>query len=83
MDIVMIKRADLETAIRDAANLGAELALRRAPKDRPSQYNKTDAARELGVSRPTLYAMIKSGDLKLNSCGKIPAEQIESLIQCG
>lgn len=80
MDIIMIHRADLETAIRDAAIRGAELALRKAPKNRPSQYNKTDAARELDVSRPTLYAMIKNGDVKLNKVGKVSAEEIDRLI---
>lgn len=29
-----------------------------------SELNKTDAARQLGVSRPTIYRMIVSGELK-------------------
>lgn len=80
MDIVLIKRADLEAAIRDAAIRGADLAIRRAPKDRPSQYRKIDAAKELGVSRPTLDRMIAAGSVRLNECGRIPAAEIDRVI---
>ena len=80
MDIVLIKREDLEAAIRDAAIRGADLAIRRAPKDRPAQYRKIDAAKELGVSRPTLDRMIAAGSIRLNECGRIPASEIDRVI---
>ena len=83
MDVIMIHRCDLDDAIRHAALMGAEMAIRRMPKDRPSQYNIQDAADELSLHRNTVSKMIKSGDLKLNACGKIPAEQIDKLIRCG
>lgn len=80
MDIVLIKRADLEAAIRDAAIRGADLALRRAPKNRPAQYRKIDAAKELGISRPTLDRMISAGNIRLNECGRVPASEIDRVI---
>ena len=83
MDVVMIYRADLDDAIRQAALMGAEIALRKMPKNRPSQYNIKDAAEELGLHRNTISKMIKSGDIKLNACGKIPVEQIDKLLKSG
>lgn len=80
MDVVMIHRCDLDEAIRNAALMGAEMAIRKMPKDRPSQYSIQDAANELRLHRNTVSKMIKSGEIKLNSCGKIPAEQIEKII---
>jgi len=80
MEVVMIRRDDLDDAIREAALRGAELALRRAPKDRPSQYRKIDAAKELGVSRPTLDKMIRAKNIRLNECGRIPAEEIDRIL---
>ena len=82
MDVIMIHRADLDDVIRQAALMGAEMAIRKMPKDRPQQYNIQDAANELSLHRNTITKMIKSGDLKLNACGKIPAEQIDKLIKC-
>ena len=40
MEVVMMRRDDLNDAIMDAALRAAEIALRRAPKDRPQQYRK-------------------------------------------
>lgn len=76
----MMRRDDLNDAIMEAALRAAEIALRRAPKDRPQQYRKVDAAKELGVSRPTLDRMIAAGNLRLNECGRIPAEEIDRVI---
>ena len=81
MNVVMIQRSDLEDTIRKAAEMGAELALRRMPKSRPEQYNIQDAATELGIHRHTLRRMIDSGTVKLNSCGKISAAEIERIIK--
>jgi predicted DNA-binding protein (UPF0251 family) len=44
------------------------------------QYTKSDAARELGMSRPTLDRMIKAGNIKLNKCGRISGKEVEHLI---
>lgn len=80
MDIVLIKRADLETAIRDAAARAVDIALRRAPRNRPIQYRKIDAAKELGVSSPTLDRMIAAGNIRLNECGRVPASEIDRVV---
>lgn len=83
MEVIMMRRDDFEEAIQEAALRGAELAIRKMPKDRPTQYNIADAANELHLHRNTVTRMIKSGDIKLNSCGKIPVEQIDKLIKSG
>lgn len=80
MDIVLIKKSDLEEAIRDAALRGAEIAIRKMPKDRPAQYTITGAAAALGLSRPTVYRMLKAGDLQLNTAGRIAADDIDRII---
>lgn len=83
MEVVMMRRDDLNEAIREAALRGAEIALKRAPKDRPSQYRNVDAAEELGVSRPTLDRMIRAGNVRLNECGRIPASEIDRVLANG
>ena len=82
MDMTLISKADLESVIREAARLGAEEALRNLPKDRPEHYNYTDAAKALGLSRQTVAKMVKSGRLKLNTFGMIPAEAIDKALKC-
>ena len=37
-----MRRDDFEEAIQEAALRGAELAIRKMPKDRPTQYNRVD-----------------------------------------
>lgn len=83
MEVIMMRRSDFEDAIRDAAQRAADLAVRKMPKDRPTQYNIGEAANELHMHRNTITRMIKSGDIKLNSFGKIPVEQIDKLLKCG
>lgn len=39
---------------------------------RPIHVTKTDAAKMLGISRPTVDTLIKAGMLSLNRLGKIP-----------
>jgi excisionase family DNA binding protein len=80
MDIVLIKKKDLEEIIRDAALRGAEVAIRKMPKKHPRQYTISEAAEEIGVSRPMIYKMIKAGEIKLNSCGRISDTDIDRLI---
>lgn len=79
MEMVLISRADLTSTIHEAALLGATIALRKIPRNRPAQYSISDAAKEIGVSRPTLYKMINSGEIKLNECRKVPAGEIERI----
>lgn len=47
---------------------------------RPIHVTKTDAAKMLGISRPTVDALIKAGTLSLNTCGKIPISQIDAAL---
>ncbi len=82
MDIVLIHKSELEEIIRDAALRGAEVAIRKMPKDRPAQYTKAGAARELSISRPTLDRMIAAGNVRLNKAGRISAEEIDRVISC-
>lgn len=44
---------------------------------RPSQVTKTQAAEMLGLSRPTVAAMVKAGTLRMNKCGLIPISEID------
>lgn len=44
---------------------------------RPVQVNQSQAAEMLGISRPTVQALIRAGTLKLNSCGLIPIGEID------
>lgn len=45
--------------------------------------DKTSAANALGVTRATVYAMIKDGRLEENGMGKIPIDCVIRLIERG
>lgn len=47
---------------------------------RPPHVTKTQAAEMLGVSRPTVAALVKAGTLTLNACGLIPTHQVDHVI---
>jgi hypothetical protein len=79
MDIVLIHKADLEEVIRDAVQRGAEMVIRKMPRDRPAQYTISGAA-ALDVSRPTVYRLIAAGNICLNAAGRISAEEIDRII---
>lgn len=49
----------------------------------PLTINKSDAARALGVTRHTVYNMIRDGRLKVNSNGKIPTRDLIDYITRG
>lgn len=83
MDMTLISKADLMSVIQEAAKRGAEEALRAMPKNRPEQFNYTEAAKELGLSRQTVAKMAKSGTLKLNGCGMIPSREIDRILNFG
>lgn len=80
MDIVLIRKSDLEETIRQAALLGAETAIRKMPKNRPGQFNIQDAAKELGIHRHTVKRMLDCGAIRLNACGKISASEIDRIL---
>ena len=82
MDIVLIKKSDLEDIIRDAAMRAAEVAVRKAPKDRELQLTKSAAARELSISRPTLDKLIANGKIFLNTAGRISTSEIDRFLSC-
>ena len=81
--VVMMRYDDLNEAIREAALRGAEIALKRAPKDRPSQYLLKDAAKELGISPPTLTKRIRAGEVRLNQNNRVSASEIDRLLAGG
>lgn len=45
---------------------------------RPTQVTQVQAAEMLGLSRDTVRKLIRCGTLRLNSCGLIPIELIDS-----
>lgn len=44
---------------------------------RPSHVTIGQAAEMLGLSRPTVGRLIKSGALKFNECGRIPISEVD------
>lgn len=65
---------DLQIAL-----LAVQLYAERHP--RPPQVNQKQAAEMLGVSPRTVHNMLRAGILKLNRCGLIPIEQIDSALR--
>lgn len=47
---------------------------------RPPQITQTQAAEILGLSRPTVSRLVKSGTIKLNKLGMIPITEIDRVI---
>jgi excisionase family DNA binding protein len=47
---------------------------------RPVQVTQAQAAEMLGMSRPTVSKLVKSGVLRLNKCGLIPVAEIDRVI---
>lgn len=47
---------------------------------RPPHVTKTQAAEMLGLSRPTVAAMVKAGTLRLNKCGLIPISEVDRVL---
>lgn len=78
MNLVVIDRAELESAIQAAAKMGAERALAALQAaNEPKSYTYTQAAGKLGVCRQTISRMVSAGIIKLNSAGKIPAGELK------
>lgn len=73
-----IERLENEKAIQDAAD-DAQKLLKRFP----FMMSKADVARALGVSRFTVYNMIKVGKLEINPVGKIPTRSVIDYIKKG
>lgn len=48
---------------------------------RPPQIKQKQAAEMLGVSPRTIHNMLRAGILKLNRCGLISMEQIDSALR--
>lgn len=83
-DVVVIKREDLEAAIRDAAENAAkktaEIMRKQGGGMRPVHVNQTQAAEMLNLSVSTISRMVKAGNIRLNKCGLIPIEQLEECV---
>lgn len=45
---------------------------------RPTQVTQTQAAQMLGLSRITVGKLLRSGAMRLNACGLIPIEMVDS-----
>ena len=50
---------------------------------RPPQVTQTQAADMLGISRPTLSRMVKSGTVRLNACGLVSITEIDRVLATG
>ncbi|HDR9878285.1 TPA: DNA-binding protein [Burkholderia cenocepacia] len=48
----------------------------REPK-RPTHVTQMQAADMLGLSRATVGKLVRTGELRLNGCGRIPIEEID------
>ena len=59
-----------------------DLAIRRYAEShpRPVHVTQTQAAEMLGVSRPYISTLIRSGKVKLNGCGLIPIKYLDDVI---
>lgn len=64
----------LETAIK-AVQLYAET------HQRPPHVTQSQAAKMLRLSRPTICAMVKRGEIKLNAANMIPITEIDRVLQ--
>ena len=62
------------------ATAAAAVRLYAETHPRPIQVTKTDAAKMLGISRPTVDNLIRAGTLSLNRFGKIPISQIDAAL---
>lgn len=69
---------DLAAVANAAAVRAVELYAQRHP--RPPQVTVTQAAKMLGLSRPTVHKLMKAGKLTFNSCGQIPIEQVDRVL---
>lgn len=69
------QRYYLEADVMNMMTKAVRMALESHP--RPVQVNQSQAAEMLGVSRPTVQALIRAGTLRLNSCGLIPIGEID------
>jgi len=60
----------------------AELAVKRYAEThpRPPQVNQEQAAKMLGKSHVTVRKLIRSGIIRLNSCGDIPITEIDRVL---
>ena len=64
---------------QDIIDIAAEAVRRYAETHpRPTQVTQVQAAEMLGLSRDTVRKLILRGMLRLNSCGLIPIELIDS-----
>lgn len=50
---------------------------------RPPHVTQSQAAEMIGVSRPTVSRLVKSGSLRLNRCGLIPIGEIDRALAVG
>lgn len=79
--VVIMTRREFDDLVERVARRAAEETARRLPASRPQHVTKTDAAKLLKVSIPTVSKMIKFGTLSLNDCGRIPIEQIDRALE--
>lgn len=61
----------IDEIILKAVRLSAEM------RPRPTQVDFGQACEMLDITRPTLRKIINAGAIRLNSCGKIPIEEID------
>lgn len=73
------KATVIESAPQGAIDIATEAVRRYAETHpRPTHVTQVQAAEMLGLSRDTVRKLIRSGTLRLNACGLIPVEMIDS-----
>ena len=66
-ELCLLSTDDVKAMIGTAATTAAEEVIRRLPiHPRPLHVNQRQAAEMLGVSKPTVGKLVKTGALKLN-----------------
>lgn len=81
-----LKNRDKIREYNNAYNEKHREALRKRRMERYRRYHipkpglsKSEAARQLNVSRTTVYAMIYDGRLKINECGRVTEESVKEM----
>lgn len=72
-----LREVDLVDIIARGVRLYAET------HPRPACVLVAEAAEMIGISRGTLYKMIRSGEVRINAAGRIPMTEIDRVIAVG
>lgn len=48
---------------------------------RPPHVTQAQAAKMLGLSRPTVHKLVRAGTLRLDACGLIPIQEVDRAVE--